>query len=538
MLYVKCILYSVFVSVLLSKSLQGAVSESDKNLVFSNEQISNLNIKLDKSNLIVNSNNTDSSTLISEDKVNNIIVKIKPKVSSQYGGVINSGIFSDPNEAARYFLGEKADKDALYQSLLSTITLQNDYSKSLFGNNSGLTTYGSIEVSIEKKVQNMTFGGEIVLDGSLSQDKTINAKTSFIYWKNQNFTVQLGGLKGIQSELAICGEKLNPVNGINGDLKEYTNYFALASSKHFVKGEEQTKVLVMNNAFLSKAALPTVNNNPDSNKINIYYKNSGLTIGATFIPDSQIKGSLPTLTKIKDGGYRNIIALGAKYSFKANDNLNFDMSVIGEYGFARQYVFANFKSFAAGVNYLNVNVENLKALQFGIQSTFNNLLSLAVGAGYYFNTGSYINSELVSSNIGSPEVKPYGVGGDKDIAPASANAYFVSVGFGYDDKVNSAGISYFISKQSGSIAQQVYQIISGVKNDQLKSNTTNAISLGYKRQMLNNYLNVSFGIMKSFYEFSGEEQQNIFTEGETKTLISKTVSNHPLTMFGAIEMKI
>ena len=152
-----------------------------------------------------------------------------------------------------------------------------------------------------------------------------------------------------------------------------------------------------------------------------------------------------------------MIGVGGKLNSKFGEDLNFEFSVVGEFGQASESPFmptvGNWNSFAIPGS--GDSIKELKIRRKGAASfAFGGLVKyceyeFVVGYGNYGSTGGYDSASFVAQN-GSGDQK-YDKSIKNWVEPSKASGHYLSLGTAYTGKSNGISLTYFYGNVNGSL---------------------------------------------------------------------------------------
>ncbi|AWD33099.1 Putative conserved hypothetical protein [Candidatus Fokinia solitaria] len=502
------------------------------------------------SNEMLNLNNSSNTTSI-QDKAGSLSqqitvgkeevkILVKPVLNVQYGAVMNDGIFKSADALLEEY--DTTDKSDFFKKKVYPYNLMSPGNPSRWGDFSGLVNFNNVVVDVSVLHQGLKYGGNLSLYANVSRPTSgggvMTAGEACVYCESveHKIKVKAGSTVGVQNELLLSANNLAKGGmGLSGDLPFYIQYPAVAPyNQQYKNGSiyDSTKpitALFTLQPFVDSPSLPgPANIAPKANKISVTkifeFSDISTTIGASFTPDTQVKGTLSSITSIPDGslnGFQNVIGYGGKIAGRINADLEFEVSLVGE--FCRKFNTicsvekmkiiredlglkkdkdtitmqpkedeeGNVRKLQKG----NVTVEDIKfdikegetiikdlelernggnAIAIGGLLTYKKKYALALGYGDYGSTGNFaaakINGKVISNNA---------------ISISPTTGYYISAGASYTGNKNGVSITYLYGNANGLRQQQMYQVLTGMPKENFEDgNKSQFVSFAYDRKLL------------------------------------------------------
>lgn len=211
-------------------------------------------------------------------------------------------------------------------------------------------TESTLAATVSKTVDDMIYGGKLVLLPTTKAKTSPNYNGSHIFIETEYGKVELGSPYDAASKMRITGDHIVAATGSTGNWSRYANLQFENMRKHnmlypvFADSSEY----FLDSVF--KHQLNQINDKTEpSRKISYYTPNyKGLQFGISYIPDPSNTGclSMSDRSKLKTGinefsdlehiyvhnqNVKDALSLGLTYKFNIVDNMDLKLSATGEY---------------------------------------------------------------------------------------------------------------------------------------------------------------------------------------------------------------
>ncbi|WPX97868.1 hypothetical protein [Candidatus Fokinia crypta] len=466
------------------------------------------------------SSNTPDDTSI-QSKVNSLVqgevtvvkdevkILVKPLLNLQYGAVMNNDVFKSADALQEKY--KFKNKTELFKAVYP-YNIMNPGNPSRWGSFNGLVNFNNVIVDVSTLSQGLKYGGNLSLYANVSKPTSggniMTAGEAYVYCESikHKIKIKAGSTVGVQNTLLISGDNLAKGGmGLSGDLPFYIQYPAIAPYDHkydkegiYVEGETPKAIFTLQ-PFVDSASLPgPANIAPKANKISVTkeleFPDFSAIIGASFTPDTQVKGTLSNITSISGGslnGFKNVIGYGGKFTAQVNSDIILEASLVGEFtgqfdtvcDVEKMGIDATEGSLKIRMTSIELRRKGGNAVAIGGLIKYREKYALALGYGNYGSTGDFTSAKV--SFLSDNKKKSY-EGTYKDVGKiSSTSGYYISAGASYTGDKNGVSLTYLYGNANGLRQQQIYQILTGVPAENFgDGNRSEFLSFAYERKIL------------------------------------------------------
>ncbi len=415
---------------------------------------------------------TSSYALAADDKEKNTAVGVKAEngvevqiggsLDVQYGSVSQNKDMKNPAKINGAVIGGGQDD-------INKMRINGKFKEKT---DNGLANNTKLKFGIKKKDAgcNIEYGGNIEINADVSQTSSFGkniANKTVIYTQGDFGRVEMGSYDGAGNSLRISGLTLaKATGGIDGDYINWIPFRAVSKSNGYV----------MNSLFLSDPYLPySTDHSKKSNKITYYTPNfNGLSVGISYIPDTDIKGTVAETIQFRTGGYKNVVDGGVRYKQKFDNGFEIAGSAIAEFGQAKDVSLDADSAFNPVFKQgSTLKRENLQAWELGAQIGYKGL-ALAGSYGDWGKSGSI--KEAKDAN-----------GADRNYKMKNKKTQFWTLGASCTADKFGASVTYMNSQRGNGSVTSLYDYLNlaNIKADaESGKNTMEAVSLGFEYKVM------------------------------------------------------